>query len=253
MKPLLSWAGNKNKHPLECLRVAPGEHYFEPFAGSLGSYLAFNAGSSATLSDSNHRLILFHRVVQREPDALIAELATLPTRLTREGYLELRREFNTSWPTVRQAALLLWLNKACFNGLYRENSRGDFNVPMGDADPVLPSAERIHEVSRALRHVSFFDFAWNELGWPHEGTIYLDPPYLRTFSNYTAKGFTEADHRALAERIRTSKAKVILSNSDTPLTREIYGLMDIRELNHRHAMGRRNAKEIIATWGGSGV
>lgn len=161
MKPLLKWPGGKAKlaqRISETFGEPCLETYFEPFLGSGAVYLhRYSAGEvrgPAILSDINPKLVNFHRMVKLFPGSFIEALRGLPKETFREDYYDVRNRFNEPDMLERDAlghaAMLLWLNKTCFNGLYRENKNGEFNVSLGSYKILnLPSDEEIMRVSEA--------------------------------------------------------------------------------------------------------
>jgi DNA adenine methylase len=151
-----------------------------------------------------------------------------------------------------RASRTLYLNRTCFNGLYRLNKKGEFNVPLGDyKNPKILDEEGIMAASEALQGVTIgcYGFENSSLLTPGDA-IYLDPPYLpvsktSNFSAYTGHTFGEADHRRLAShfnRLVATGATVILSNSDTPLSRELYAGHDIRTVEMARSINSKGAK-----------
>lgn len=244
VKPLLKWAGGKRQLANLIETHLPSNWdkgtYFEPFIGGAAMFLHLKPGKSV-ISDVNTRLINFYQVVATEPTKLIREVSSISEGFNsvlaeekRSYYLSLRTELNKRHlEATRQAALLYSVNKLCFNGLYRENSQGDFNVPFGNK-ALFPdfSAKDFFQVSEVLQGAKIvhgdFEFA---LSTANSGDfVYLDPPYIpldatSSFTAYSASGFNVEDQRRLAKSVlelEENGVKVLLSNSDTSLTREIY-------------------------------
>jgi DNA adenine methylase len=247
-KPFLKWAGGKTQllHVLE-KRLPPAirqsktiDVYVEPFVG--GGALFFYLKNhykvhKAYLLDTNFDLIIAYKTVQMQPFALIEQLQKLETAYLslpepeREAfYYEIRAQYNAirkaegNW--IERAAYMIFLNKTCYNGLYRLNSNGEFNVPHGKyKNPTICDAENILAASRTLQNTEIIcaDFEASRQ-YIAEGTfIYLDPPYrpvskTANFTNYTAQGFSDEDQVRLAKFVReisNQGAYVLLSNSDT--------------------------------------
>ena len=268
-KSYLKWAGGKSRIAQRILDSVPLDRFrlIEPFAGSAA--FALNAAPRATgflLADVNPDLVALHRRVLADPERLIADLAELfrPENNAKGRYIALRDAFNAETDADRRAALFLYLNKHGFNGLCRYNGSGRFNVPFGDMkSPRVPEAE-IREASRLLAgadvRVSDFRAIAAEAG--AGDLLYCDPPYAPLsdtafFANYATGGFSERDQRDLAEACLAARdrgALVIISNHDTPFTREIYAAaseivaLDVRRSVSAGAGGRGAAKEIIAVF-----
>jgi DNA adenine methylase len=259
-RPLLKWAGGK-RQLLPVLRQhypASFDRYIEPFLGSGAVFFdLFSAGRLdgrvVRLADSNPDLIGCYHAVRDQPDAVIAALAELEREHRARGsecYYDVRdRRFNPARSTSSPqrygadvAAMFIYLNRTGFNGLFRLNRSGGFNVPAGRyADPKICDPEHVRSVGRALsaRGVILECLPFEKaLTDAHEGDfIYCDPPYVpvsRTahFAHYTAGGFNQADHRrllaALVAAVRRGAA-VVLSNSSAPAMLKAYGASTVRE------------------------
>jgi DNA adenine methylase len=252
-KPFLKWAGGKNQlleqfenyYPTE-LRKGKIEKYVEPFIGGGAVFFEimqkYNIRSSY-ISDVNKNLILTYRVIQQHPDILLELLEQYQKEYdstTEEKranlFLSMRKHFNAqqfeinyskfsdNW--IRRAALLIFLNKTCFNGLFRLNSKGEFNVPFGKyKKPTILDSCNIMSVSRILQNTEILisDYQ-NCFDSADEKTfIYFDPPYrpitkTASFTNYTGFEFTDKDQVKLAhffKKLDNEKhSRLMLSNSD---------------------------------------
>jgi len=218
----------------------------------------------AVLSDSNPELIGVFQAVRDEPDALMEAMDRLTAKpVTASYYYRIRRQDPTQLPPVERAARLVFLNKTCFNGLYRVNSRGEFNVPYGRyRNPKLYEVGNIERASRALRTAELVvdDFR-RVCERPKRGDfVYFDPPYqpltkTAAFTNYTREGFGERDQRELAEvfkRLDSRGCFVMLSNSATPLLRDLYreysfALLKARRAINCNGTGRGAVDELLVT------
>jgi DNA adenine methylase len=244
--PLLKWAGGKSWLASSIVEACgqPRGRYFEPFVGG-GAVLCamterFGPLEQPHLCDMNDRLITLYSTIRSEPDALIDALDELPWGADyRERYYELRAEFNVTDDldvprAVRTSALFLWLNRACFNGLYRENKSGQFNVPVGRYDQLRkPDPGAIVNWSAdVLRTARLFagDFALLLRNATDGDVVYCDPPYApltstADFTEYNAGGFGWDDQLRLASECAQAAARgarVVASNHDTPKVRELY-------------------------------
>ena len=258
-RPFLKWAGGKRQLLPHLRRFYPATigNYYEPFLGSGAVFFDLVAsgrvdGGSVALSDENADLIGTYLRVRDDTDAVLAMLETLAAGHRRDGrahYYEVRdRGFNPGRDAWRQsggrpaeypialAAMLLYLNRTGYNGLFRLNSGGHFNVPAGNyEDPPIANASRLRGAAGVLRtrNVTIchapFERAIASAG--SGDLVYLDPPYApvsvtASFRSYTAHGFTEADQirlRDVVVALATSGAAVILSNSTAPSVMALYG------------------------------
>ena len=260
-RPFLKWAGGK-KQLLGAFvplfpRVAPTTGYHEPFLGSGAVFFHVKAQLGfrrCTLSDNNSDLIAAFSAVRNDADQVIAALERHRARHNEQYFYQVRAidpDQLAAMSEVERGARLIYLNKTCFNGLYRVNSRGLFNVPMGRyANPGICDPDQIRAASAALRQVSLSSGEFSSvLGRARPGdVVYFDPPYVPLsttayFTAYTKAAFGEAEQRQLAEVYRQLDARgcrVMLSNSDTPFVRQLYRGFDVRQLMARRLINSKS-------------
>ncbi|MCB9675995.1 MAG: Dam family site-specific DNA-(adenine-N6)-methyltransferase [Alphaproteobacteria bacterium] len=243
MKPLLKWAGGKARLAPEICEAFAGPcsgTYLEPFAGAAAVALfRLQRGDigDAVLTDVNHKLIAVHAAVRDHVDDVLEELAAMPYDDWKERYYQVRAAYNDGpFKGPAHAARFIWLNRAGFNGLYRENKRGEHNVPVGRYTRVsIPDESHFRKVSELLRgvHLSADDFRTALTRAGKGDQVYCDPPYVplsatANFTAYCKAPFGLPEQIALAEAARDAAsrgAQVVLSNHDTPLVRDrIYRL-----------------------------
>ena len=244
---IIKWIGSKRKlAPRIIETMGPIDHYCEPFGGSLAVFFALMERddpldmdeSVVVLADINPRLMAMWKMIRDSPEQVIDELDQLPSGSGwREKYNDIREMFNGSRVHIsdaKRAAILLWLNKTCFNGLYRENSRGEFNVPIGSYDnPSWVTAEEIWAASRlfegTLLITDSFLQVMDKVSKPagHSFVIYCDPPYVpldaNGFTAYSSGGFDDWHQKALATAAKICArrgCRVYISNHDTEYVRE---------------------------------
>ncbi len=270
--PLLKWAGGKRQLRSALLRLLPEDRgtYYEPFLGG-GALLAelFSNGRSgpAVAGDKNPELMNFYRVVQKHPGSLIRTLADPKFRNDPESYNALRGEFNgligTGRHPVDRAALLLYLNKHSYNGLWRVNRHGHYNVPFGrHARLSLPSPDDLLGFSAMLQGVRLMraDFERIVQSAVPGDFVYFDPPYhplskTASFTDYTTGGFSFEDQERLARCFRKLSGRgvrLMLSNSCTPEIRKLYEDFSIHTVPAKRFINckgekRNGALEIIVT------
>ena len=214
MRPLLKWAGGKSRLAEQIAGVFGGPcagTYFEPFLGSASVFLYLKSHGlveRAVLADVNPKLIEVHLAVRDQVDNVLAAFADLPSDDWRERYYDVREAYNEGpWSGPEHAARFFWLNRAGFNGLYRENRRGLFNVPVGSYKRLnLPSRERFHAVSEQLKDAELITASFEDVmrrAGP-EDHVYCDPPYVplsatASFTGYSSSPFGLNEQRGLAK------------------------------------------------------
>ena len=269
-KPFLKWAGNKFRVLPELLPlIGTPRRYIEPFSGSTAVALNVNA-EEYVLNDINKDLInLYRYLTNPNDDSFLKYCDELfrPENNDKEEYLAFRQLFNDSTDTFERSRLFVYLNRHCFNGLTRYNSKGGFNVPFGKMkNPKCPVNEmmafRMYYLQKNHRFVStsFEDSAlYENIG--SGDVVYFDPPYVpasetASFTDYAKEGFTydqQVQLAELAESLSNRGAKVIISNHDVPTTRELYKNAEIHSLEVTRSISakgssRKKAKELIAVY-----
>jgi DNA adenine methylase len=269
--PFVKWAGGKGSLLPQLLRHLPRElsNYYEPFLGGGALFYAAyerNVAFNAHLSDINSELINAYVMIKEKPNELIQALSKLELGYYHSQNMSKFFYEKRNWrpsTLVESASRLIFLNRTCYNGLYRVNSRGEFNVPFGRySKPKILDAQNLRAISKALNDTnaqlwsSDYKSALSTCG--KNDFVYLDPPYqpkskTSSFTDYAPGGFSEADQRELAEefkRLVERGCKVLLSNSETPLTNRLYERFEkIRVTVNRPissvGSSRRGYKEIL--------
>lgn len=240
--PILRWVGGKRRLVPRLLRALPpqadGLRYNEPFLGAGSLFLAMQP-SVAQLSDANEHLMSCYAAIREQPDQVYEYLRKHAARHSKEHYYAVRERYNRLRghnrfiPSAAQAARFVYLNKTCFNGIFRVNLKGEFNVPYGGkVSPLLPSRQELGRVSvlleRAQLRAGGFEEALETVG--KGDFVYLDPPYppingTSYFTHYTADRFGEEDQKRLARFVRAAAIRgacIMMSNADTPFIRKLY-------------------------------
>jgi DNA adenine methylase len=236
---LVKWAGGKKQLLEQFEKYFPEEieRYFEPFVGggSIAFYLLKRNKEikKAYLSDINEELIITYNVVKTNIDELVSLLKEYKLKHNKEFYYKIRSEDTKKLTPIQIAARFIYLNRTCFNGLYRVNSKGEFNVPIGSyKNPAICNEEDLREISKLLQKddikvAQFYD-AVKEA---QKGDfVYFDPPYYpltkgKNFTTYTKDNFLEKEQEKLAEvfkELDKRGCKVMLSNSDTDFIKNLY-------------------------------
>ena len=234
--PIVKWAGGKARLLSQYQPYLPTKfkRYFEPFAGGAAMFfwLQGNHGSfRATLNDSNQDLIECYGIVQTRPQELLERLRTMSELHDKEYYYQVRAAEPVD--PVERAARLLYLNKTCYNGLYRVNSAGRFNVPMGRyKNPAIVQEDKILAAHAALSQVNLLcgSFEAAVAGARSGDFVYFDPPYqplnpTSNFTSYTKDSFAEQQQCLLAhcfKQLVKKGCQVLLSNSDCELVQDLY-------------------------------
>lgn len=270
--PFIKWAGGKRQLLAELGQRLPVEWntYYEPFVGG-GALLVHleNSGrlSRAVISDLNSELINLYRVVQDTPGLLVTALANEEFRNDEDCYRMMKERFNgmIGGPShaLERAALLIYLNKHGFNGLWRVNRKGKFNVPFGRYRKLsLPSETSLLKFSAMLERVKIYnrDFAAAVTTAKKGDFIYFDPPYqplskTASFTDYNARGFPFEEQERLARlfrRLTKKGVQVMLSNSKVPEIEELYKnysveIVDAKRFINCNGERRKGIQEIIVT------
>lgn len=257
----VKWVGSKRSVMHHILGAAPERYgtYFEPMVGSGTVFLSLKP-KQAVIGDTNAELINCYEVIRADVDALIDAL--MQHENTEAHYLRVRAQDPAQLAPIPRAARTIYLNKTCFNGLYRVNAKGRFNVPFGwIAHAHIADEEALRRVSAQLQHATIRCAHYREtIAAAQAGDlVYFDPPYLRegrhdqTFGAYQAVAFGRPEHDALAATFRELAQRgchVMLSNTDSPLVRSLYRGFRIQVLATRRAVnanaaGRRGWTELL--------
>lgn len=242
--PFVKWAGGKGSLVAEIARRIPRhrpfERYVEPFVGAGAMFFwirrSFPAWKSL-IADSNEDLINAYRTLRDDVERVIAKLETHAELHSQEHFYAVRARKPRE--AAERVARFIYLNRTCYNGLYRVNRRGEFNVPFGRYPrPKIVDRENLLAVASVLEGVdirlSDFEAVLDECG--DSDLVYLDPPYhplsnTSAFTSYTRDGFGPDEQTRLGrafERAARRRAALILSNSNSPFVRELYESLDPR-------------------------
>ena len=264
-RPFVKWPGGKRLLVPEILKLVPEDIklYWEPFVGGGAVFFSIaDRVERALLWDSNEDLMLAYKVVKNEVEELIEILQMHHLRHHRDSEYYYKVRQKNPRKRTHKAARLIYLNKTGFNGLYRVNSSGKFNVPKGSyVNPTICDESNLRAVSNKLKTTILLSSVepFHEVVQPSLGDlVYCDPPYHGTFTNYQAGGFGEQDQiclRDAALKWIQLGAQVIVSNNDTPFIRELYSDKDFFKIRRVHAKrpinrngkGRGAVPEIIVS------
>jgi len=236
--PFVKWAGGKGRLLSQLRPLLPSGvermRHVEPFVGG-GALFFARRPARALLTDINPALVATYNAIRDDVDAVIAALRGLADGHSKASYYQIRERYNEGRraPVPKRAAMFIYLNKTCFNGLHRVNRKGEFNVPVGSyKNPRILNEDALRVASQALAgaqlRCSPFD-ALLENAKPGD-FIYFDPPYepvsdTASFTSYARDGFSRQDQtrlRDVYQALDRRGCKLMLSNSDVPFIRELY-------------------------------
>lgn len=262
--PIIKWAGGKRQLMFELLKNMPKTYnrYFEPFIG--GGALFFELQpENAYISDVNEELTNLYSIIKNNPNELIEDLKK--HEVSKEYFLQIRsvdrdnkyKKLND----IQRASRFIYLNRTCFNGLYRVNSQGQFNVPFGHyKNPRIVDEHNLLNCSKLLQKIEIKNTDFSEiLNHVKKGDfVYFDPPYVplndtSSFTSYTKDGFDidmQFKLRDVCYELDSMGVKFLLSNSDTPLVNELYENYNIKKVFasraiNANANGRGKITEVL--------
>ncbi len=261
-RPVLKWAGGKTQILEYLLTRTPKNYgkYIEPFIGGGALFFALSP-EQAVIADSNPELINLYSVIANEIDSLVHVLNTYKNE--KEIFYQERQKDWTELSSVEAAARTVYLNRTCFNGLYRVNKKGQFNVPYGAyANPKICDTNNLYAASKLLQNKIIvcedYKDVLKKYAQPND-FIFLDPPYLPVseysdFKRYTKEQFYSEDHQELAvevARLSEMGCHVVLTNSNHPLVHDLYSRyqLDVYQTrrNINSQASKRKGEDIIVT------
>lgn len=267
VKPYLKWAGGKRQLLSELKFYSPSSYntYYEPFVGA-GAFFLNLQHDKVVINDTNSDLILTYRVVKDNADALIDELKKYETKNNSEDFYKIRRmdrdpSTYNKMSDVSKSARMIYLNKTCYNGLYRVNSQGFFNTPFGKyKNPAICDENTIKAVSSYLNDalslkIMNVDFEDCVVDAEENDFVYFDPPYHSVFTGYQSGGFDEKEQKRLFDvfkELSNKNVKCMLSNSSTEFIKDLYTGYYIHTVKATRAInsdknGRGCVDEVIIT------
>lgn len=262
-KPIFRWAGGKTQLLNVLMQHVPENYgtYYEPFFGGGALFFRLNP-RNAWLNDLNAALMHTYHLLTISTNDVISQAANWIYDFEESQFYALRDRFNelqddelhfqSSPAAVELAALFIYLNRTCFNGLWRENRSGHYNTPIGKFG-TAPSLDVLNAyvVAKAFKHATITALDFEEVlhGAGRDDLVYLDSPYDKldngSFTSFTANNFTHIDQQRLAltvHKLVERNAYVIVSNNDTPLVREFYNGLNFIELHERRSINADTEK-----------
>ncbi len=258
MKPFIKYCGGKTKLLKILIQHIPQNfnNYFELFCGGGSVFLELlkiqdSKTHEYNISDINEILMTCYATIKYNISELLLELSKDAYSNTKECYLANRLEYNilkfTNGNNIEKTSLFIYLNKCGYNGMYRENKKGEYNIPFGSMkNPKICDSDNLKDVSDALQdvNISYGDYQKNLDFIKENDFVYLDPPYDGTFTDYTRNIFGKDEQIKLKEFIdilTSKKVLVMLSNSSTDFIKELY--KDYKQINitTSYSLGGKNA------------
>lgn len=263
-EPFLRWVGGKRQIVSRLVKLAPADaaqrRYIEPFLGA-GSLFFALAPQDAVLGDRNSHLVSCYRAIRDNADRVAERLRRHGAAHSDEHYYRVRDLYNRSAASPARAAHFIYLNQACYNGVFRVNTKGEFNVPCGSREPNLPSSDALERIARHLRPAKFVvgDFETTLATAKKGDFVYLDPPYpplngTAYFAHYTMDRFGTEDQARLAALVRKLDERgcdVMVSNADRKSIRDLYKGFTFRRLSVTRYVTckkkRHRVREVVIT------
>lgn len=268
-KPFVKWVGGKTKVLPQLFNFLPEKYdrYFEPFVGG-GAFLFTLQPKKAYINDTNKVLMHMYRLLKESPTILIDLLEKIEKEYKETGdeqrksyFLVIRERYNKEENMDNKAAFGMFLNKTCFNGMYRENSKGGFNVPFGKyRNPTILDKANLLNVSAFLKNVTLSAVTFEKaVEKARAGDfIYFDPPYYplnktSSFTSYTQDDFGELDQiklKSVFEYLDKKGCKVMLSNSNSKFIKDLYKDYRIEKVKAARSInskgsGRGKIEEVV--------
>ncbi len=262
--PVVKWAGGKRQLLFEITKNMPEKfnRYFEPFIGG-GAVFFEMQHENSYISDVNEELINLYNTIKANPEGLIKDLKKHKNDF--DYFSKIRNVDRTAgykrWSAVRKASRFIYLNRTCFNGLYRVNSRGEFNVPFGYyKNPRIVDEANILNCSELLQktEIRCADFREVVKNVKAGDFVYFDPPYVplndtSSFTSYTKEGFDidmQLELRNLCDELNERGVYFLLSNSDVPIINDLYSHYKIKKVFASRAInanvqGRGKITEVL--------
>lgn len=262
----VKWAGGKKQLIEQFKPLFPSKikRYIEPFVGggAILFYILKNYNpKEVVILDINGELINAYEVIRDDVENLIKELKKLKKLHNKETYYKIRAEDPKLLSKLTRASRFIYLNKTCFNGLYRVNSKDVFNVPIGSyKNPLICPEEDLKEISKLLKNVTIVKGSFEEcLKYAKKDTfVYFDPPYYplkkgKSFTTYTKGNFLDKEQKQLKEvfnKLDKKGCKVMLSNSDVKFIKDLYkdyniNFVDATRMINCDGKGRGKIKELV--------
>jgi DNA adenine methylase len=264
--PFVKWVGGKKRLLSELKKLFPDDYkkYYEPFLGGGSVFFSFSP-KIAVIGDLNKQLINCYLTIRDNCDELKEKLLELEKKNTQEEYYELRNQFNIlkhdEKNIIYVSALFIYLNKAGYGGVYRENSKGEFNVPYGKYKSLnLYDENKFNEIRKSLKDVMILNSDYKDIIRDAKtgDFIYVDPPYYKennsSFTKYQKQDFNEDNQRELFKLLDSLDKKgvyFLLSNSNTEFITTLYkdyNILEVsvgRHINNKNKTDQKKNNEVL--------
>lgn len=265
VKPFIRWAGGKQNLVQKLSTKIIKENinnYYEPFLGA-GSLFFFNDFKTGVLSDINPHLINAYVSIKNSAELVSDRLSFHKAKLSKEYYYKLREEFNShkDYFTIDQAAIFIFLVHTSFNGIYRVNNKGEYNVPFGKIKPAVPDLEHLVQIQSKLQGIEVFNLMYEDIldKINQNDFVYFDPPYpplnkTSFFQHYSINKFPALQQVELADYAKELDKKgvhVMISNAETSEIAELYKSWNIEKVSTFRYVNckseRKAVNELIIT------
>lgn len=253
MKPFLRWVGGKTKLLPKLFENFPKSfgNYYEPFLGGGSVFLNFPLKKQLFLSDLNPDLILCYTFIRESSDfefeLFLIDLKCLYKNHTKDHYYKMREQ--KTQVVYQKVSKFVYLNKNCFNGLYRVNKNGNFNVPIGSLKNIHIDDE-IEHLQKIRKHlhdmsVSFQNDSYEKIQPKEKDFVYLDPPYFKTFNSYTRCSFNQKKLKYFCDDLNQKGIYFLLSNKNCDEIKALYSHYLILDVESQSGMSRKKQKELL--------
>lgn len=256
-QPFVKWVGGKRSILNILLENTPKQYnrYIESFLGGGALFFALQP-ENAYLSDINLRLIITYQAIRDDVEGVIHLLEIHKNNHNKDYFYKAREKLSLVKNPVEIAALFIYLNKTCYNGLYRVNRNGKFNVPIGKYEnPAILDVKNLYNVSKVLKKAVIQQGNFSIIQPQKNDFFYIDPPYHQTYTMYNKDGFTDSNQEELANYCKLINANggyFMVSNTDDDFIRDLYKgfhfkqVMALRSVSSK-SYQRKKENELLIT------
>jgi DNA adenine methylase len=262
-KPVIKWVGGKRQIMSQIIQYFPKEilNYYELFVGGGSVFLEllqnndFKIKKKVYINDIMTPLMKMYSTIQNNTTELIKELSSEKYANNLDSFTEIKKEFNIlkkqeTPDYIKMSAIFIYLNRVGFNGMYRENGSGEYNIPFGkQINPQIYNEIGINTLSDILKTLQISNVSYDKIKISRgkNNFVYLDPPYHSTFTGYNKSSFGEDEQIKLKNFVDNLKCKVAISNSNTDFIRDLYKDYNLHEIQTKRLINskKENRRNII--------